>query len=157
MEMHSHAKITTCLRFEVQTWGIIMLKTKVHVEKTVKSRNWTTIWHLKVNIHPQTQWKNIIRNEQQLPRGIKSKPEVSSCSKLRVLSKKQTSLRIERQSDSTGVLYTLKHNEDTSPGMKNNFPEVLSSILWYYHAWNQGSFQKNIKILRMNNNLTSSR
>ena len=45
---------------------------------------------------------------------------------------------IERQSDLLGVLYTLKHNENTLPEMNNNFSEVLSQILGYHHAQNQG-------------------
>ena len=54
--------------------------------------------------------------------------------KTKVLSNKQTILVIERISDLMEVLYILKNEDNTFPGMSNKFLEVLSPIPSYYHA-----------------------
>ena len=54
------------------------------------------------------------------------------------MSKKQTILEIAGQSDLPEVLYILKNEDNTFPGINNKFLEVLGPILKYYHAKNQG-------------------
>ena len=56
----------------------------------------------------------------------------------RVISKKQTSLGDERQSDFHEILYILRNNVNTSSEIINSFLEVLSLILRYHHAQNKG-------------------
>ena len=77
--------------------------------------------------------------------------------KTMVMSEKQTSLRIERQSDLPKVLYTLGNNEDTFTEMNNNFLVVHSPILRYLFVLNQGFVKKKLQVSEMNDNLTSSR
>ena len=57
--------------------------------------------------------------------------------KTKVMSKKQTSLESERQSDLLEVWYSLKHIKNTISEINNNLPEVLGPILRYHHAQNQ--------------------
>ena len=75
--------------------------------------------------------------------------------KTNVISKKQTRLGIERQSDLPEALYILKNNKNTFADINNNLLEVLGSILTYHHARNQSLCQKNRKVSPLNDNLTS--
>ena len=54
------------------------------------------------------------------------------------MSKKRTYLGMERQSELQKVLYMFRNNENTLSEINNNFLEVLSQILKYQHAQNQG-------------------
>ena len=56
----------------------------------------------------------------------------------RVYVIRQTSLEIERQSHLPEVIYILRKREYTYPKITNNFLELLSPILRYHHAQNQG-------------------
>ena len=58
--------------------------------------------------------------------------------KTKVMSKKQTILEIERQCDLPEVLYILENENNTFSEMNNKFLGVISPILRYHHAWNQG-------------------
>ena len=62
--------------------------------------------------------------------------------KTKVMSKKQTNLWIERQYDLLEVLFILKNTNNTFPEMNNKFLGLLSLILRYYHAQNQGYAEK---------------
>ena len=62
--------------------------------------------------------------------------------KTKVMSKKPTILRIERQSDFLEVLYIPNKEDHTFPGMNNKFLGVLGPILRYYLAPNQGYGKK---------------
>ena len=84
MKIHYETWTITFQSYWVQSLGIIILKVKVNIRKTDRSRNWTTIWPPGGLICPRKQRKNIHRNKQQLLRGIKSYPEVSTCSKPRL-------------------------------------------------------------------------
>ena len=59
----------------------------------------------------------------------------------KVMSKKQTILGIERYLTSWILLHPKKRGKYI-PAMNNNFPEVLSPCLRYYHAQNQGYVKK---------------
>ena len=63
--------------------------------------------------------------------------------KTKILSNEWTILRIERQFDFLEVLYILKNEDNTFPGMNNKFPEELGPILRYNHAQNQVYVKKN--------------
>ena len=58
--------------------------------------------------------------------------------KSKFMPEKQIILRIEQYSHLLEVLNILKNENNTFPGMNNKFQEVLSPILRYYHAQNQG-------------------
>ena len=77
--------------------------------------------------------------------------------KTRVLSKNQSSLGDERQSNLTQVLYILRNNANTFSEIKNNFLEVLGSNLRHHHAQNQGYVKKNREVSESSDNLTSRR
>ena len=115
-----------------------MLEIMVYVKKTEESRNWTIIWPPAGNIHPKKQWKYIHRNEQQLPRGTQSNPEVSSYSKPWLCQEIQTSFGNE-DNMTPEVLYILKHNKNTLPEINNYFSDVLG-----HHAQNQGYIKKTV-------------
>ena len=52
--------------------------------------------------------------------------------KINIVSKKQTSPRIERRSDLLDVLNIPNINENTFPEINDNFLEVLSSVVRYH-------------------------
>ena len=62
--------------------------------------------------------------------------------KTKVMPKKQTSLRVEQQTDLQEVLYILKNNENTFPKMNNNSAELIIPIVRYHHAQNQRYVEK---------------
>ena len=61
--------------------------------------------------------------------------------------KNPTILRSERQSGLAEVMTILKNNENSPPEINYNFSEVLSPILRYHHAQNQGFVKKKQMIL----------
>ena len=61
---------------------------------------------------------------------------------IKVMSKKHTSLGVERQSDLPEGLYILTNNENTFSEINKNFPEGLSPTLRHHHAQNQGYVKK---------------
>ena len=68
--------------------------------------------------------------------------------------RKQTSLRIERQSGLLWVSYILKNNENTSREINNSFLEVLGPNLRYHTARIQGYVKKNRRVLELSAYLT---
>ena len=64
------------------------------VKKTDNSENWVIIWHPGSLIHPEKRGQYIPRNEQQIPRGIHSYPEILSCSKPRLCNKNRQFLKL---------------------------------------------------------------
>ena len=62
--------------------------------------------------------------------------------KIKVMSKKHTSLGIKQQYDFSEVLYILKTNENTLSEINDNLLEVSSTIQRYHHAENRGYFKK---------------
>ena len=63
--------------------------------------------------------------------------------KTEIMSRKHTILGIEQFSGLLDVSYILKNEDNTFSGMNNKFLEVLSPILRYHHAQNQGYVKKN--------------
>ena len=62
--------------------------------------------------------------------------------KTKIMSKKLTSLGIERQSDLLQVIFIFRINENKFTEIKSNFVDVFSPILRYHLAHNQGNGEK---------------
>ena len=65
--------------------------------------------------------------------------------KTEVMTKKQTGLEVERNSDLQKVSCILENNENTFREINNNFLEVISPILRYHHNQNRGYVGKTNK------------